>query len=206
MKKETELIVAAQQIRAIVTQAEYDRAAAVKHELKSLRQQMDDTFKPIIDKANKAHKEAIAQMKRLEAPVIEQERRLDPILAMWLTEQKRLHNIRLAELRAAKARVEAEALEAASKATEDGDIEGARDIVESLQSLTPEALGKPDTAGISTRTTWKFRIIDASKVPDTYKKIDEGKIGKVVRALGKNADIAGVETYPETKTVTRGVL
>jgi len=206
MKKETELITKSENIVAILNQTEYDAAAQLKQELKSFRKQIAETFKPIIDKAHKAHKEAISQMKKVEEPFIAQERRLDPILATWLTEQSKIREEKLAEMRREKALIEERALAAADIAQEHGDEEAARDIIESVNTLAPAALDKPDSGGIHVRKNWKYRIVDASKVPEQYKKIDESKIGKVVRALGEHASILGVETYCETTTVARGVL
>jgi len=203
MRKETELITKSENIVAILNQAEYDAAAQLKQELKSFRKQIAETFKPIIDKAHKAHKEAISQMKKVEEPFIAQERRLDPILATWLTEQAKIREEKLAEMRREKALIEEKALAAADIAQEHGDEEAARDIIESVNTLAPAALDKPDSGGIHVRKNWKFRITDASKVPEQYKRIDESKIGKVVRALGEHASIPGVETYCETSTVTR---
>ena len=203
MKKETELITKSKDIVAILNQTEYDAAAQLKQELKSFRKQIAETFKPIIDKAHKAHKEAISQMKKVEEPFIAQERRLDPILATWLTEQAKIREEKLAEMRREKALIEEKALAAADIAQEHGDEEAARDIIESVNTLAPAALDKPDSGGIHVRKNWKFRITDASKVPEQYKRIDESKIGKVVRALGEHASIPGVETYCETSTVTR---
>ena len=205
MKKETELITKSKDIVAILNQTEYDAAAQLKQELKSFRKQIAETFKPIIDKAHKAHKEAISQMKKVEEPFIAQERRLDPILATWLTEQAKIREEKLAEMRREKALIEEKALAAADIAQEHGDEEAARDIIESVNTLAPAALDKPDSGGIHIRKNWKYRIVDASKVPEQYKKIDESKIGKVVRALGEHASIPGVETYLETSTVARGL-
>jgi len=205
MKKETELITKSKDIVAILNQTEYDAAAQLKQELKSFRKQIAETFKPIIDKAHKAHKEAISQMKKVEEPFIAQERRLDPILATWLTEQSKIREEKLAEMRREKALIEERALAAADIAQEHGDEEAARDIIESVNTLAPAALDKPDSGGIHIRKNWKYRIVDASKVPEQYKKIDESKIGKVVRALGEHASIPGVETYCETSTVARGL-
>ena len=53
------------------------------------------------------------------------------------------------------------------------------------------------------RKVWKFRVTDASKVPDQYKKVDEVRLGQVVRATKGTMEIAGVEIYSEDTVSAR---
>lgn len=55
--------------------------------------------------------------------------------------------------------------------------------------------------GVGMRSVWKFRIVDASKLPREYLTPDETKIGGVVRALKGDCQIEGVEVY-EDKVVS----
>jgi hypothetical protein len=61
-----------------------------------------------------------------------------------------------------------------------------------LPKTTPKIQGGP-----TYRTVWKFKITNASKVPDQYKIVDEVKVGQVVRALKKQTNIPGIEVYEE---------
>lgn len=77
--------------------------------------------------------------------------------------------------------LEAELLEAAADAE-----------VHSLALVTSAA---PVAEGVSTRKLKKWRLADASQVPDQYWQLDEVKIGKAIRA---GVQIPGIEAYHET--------
>ena len=61
----------------------------------------------------------------------------------------------------------------------------------------------PKVEGLSTRTTWKFRISDERAIPREYLAIDEQKIRKVVQALKGDTNIPGVEVYAEESMAAR---
>lgn len=116
-----------------------------------------------------------------------------------------------AEEREAQAKIEAERLaqEAEQKAArreERGD-ERSEEL-----TLTAATLVAPETAparvavkGLSRRTVWKFKIKDASKIPDMYKMVDEQKLAKLVKAMGKQAEelVPGIECYEEADLSSR---
>lgn len=107
-------------------------------------------------------------------------------------EQQRLERER-AEKREAKLREEAE------KAREK-ERDARADILEDRadsQIAAPVVSEAPTVKGISTRKIWRFEIVDRAAVPDTFKSIDEKKIGAVVRALKAEANIPGVKVYAE---------
>ena len=53
-------------------------------------------------------------------------------------------------------------------------------------------------AGVSTRTTWKYEIIDPDAVPREYLVIDSAKIQTHVTAHKSQTSIPGVRAYPDT--------
>lgn len=56
----------------------------------------------------------------------------------------------------------------------------------------------PKVAGIKARINWKFRIVDASKIPAAYLMPNEVKIGQFVRDSKRAGEvIPGVEAYSE---------
>ncbi len=48
------------------------------------------------------------------------------------------------------------------------------------------------------RTVTKFRVDNPNLVPKEYLKVDEVKLGAVIRAMGSAAKIPGVTTWQET--------
>lgn len=55
----------------------------------------------------------------------------------------------------------------------------------------------PKVAGVSGRIIWKWRVKSESAIPREYLVRDDKKIGGVVRAMGKDTNIPGIEVYPE---------
>lgn len=66
------------------------------------------------------------------------------------------------------------------------------------------AVAAPRVAGVSTKTVWKFRVVDKALVPDVYKVIDEQKLGAYARAMKEGASVPGVQFYTEAAMSARG--
>lgn len=89
----------------IVNNDQYTTAAERLKGLKGLMKQVADTFGPIITKAHEAHKEAVAQRKRHETPLLEAESIYKRAMLTYTTEQERQ---RQEQERKARAAAEAE--------------------------------------------------------------------------------------------------
>lgn len=181
---------------------DYQAAGELLITIKSLRKEIDETFDPIISKAHAAHKEAVSKKKQVDAPLVEAEGILKPRIAAYLNEQekKRREEEHRSRLEAAR-RAEEERLAEAIKAEEAGAKEEVEQILNQPTYLPPPVIlpsTAPKISGIASRKTWKFEIIDPKLVPDEYKIVDSVKIGKVVRALGSQCRIPGIQVYEET--------
>jgi len=175
--------------------------------IKSLRKEIDAAFDPIITKAHAAHKEAVSQKQRAEAPLAEAERILKGGLIAWDTEQERIRREEERRLQEEARKQEeqrrmdeAAALEA--QAVETGDSQMMAEAQELIAApvVAPVVIvpkSTPVVSGISYREVWKFRVVNAGLVPDAYKVIDEVKIGGVVRAMKGNTQIPGIQVYAE---------
>jgi len=195
-------------------QATLTKANGFLLDVKAMQKQINDTFDPMIKKAHEAHREAISQKKHFETPLKEAEGIVKKEIGKYMAEQERIR--KEAEEKARREREEAERkakeeeerkLQEAIKAEETGDIEAAENILNSIPSK-PEPVAapipmKPMTQGISTQKRWKFRIIDADKIPREYMKPDEQKIGAIVRATKGQTKIPGVEVYSEDSVSAR---
>ena len=80
-----------------------------------------------------------------------------------------------------------------------GNKEEAAAIMEAPVQAAPVVIPKavPKVTGMSIRDNWKFRVTNEKLIPREYLKVDEVKIGQVVRALKSSANIPGIETYNE---------
>lgn len=55
----------------------------------------------------------------------------------------------------------------------------------------------PRVPGVTTRRVWRARVIDFQRLPDEYKLPNQSAIDAVVRKLGSNHGIPGVEAYED---------
>ena len=188
----------------VASQDDLDIAQAFLISLKSIRKEIDRTFAPVIKKAHDAHKEAIAQKKKHEAPILDAEKLVKGRVKVYLDEQERLRAEEAAAQLAIRKAEEDAALAAAEAAEKDGDSVAAERLIESAaketeQALTEKKKPSPQLRGRShTRKVWKWEIVDESKIPREYLVVDTKKIGAAVRSNSGNVDIPGVRTYEDT--------
>lgn len=127
----------------------------------------------------------------------------------WNREQEKIRQAEEFRLREAQ-RKETERLQRlATKAEERGSTEKAEEFqgrAAVVQSTMPVVASKVEKiSGLQTRVNWKFRIVDASKIPREYMIPNEKSIGEIGRATKGVVKIDGVEFYSEeTMAAGRG--
>lgn len=209
VEQQVALVVQHAQAITISSQETYEAAAAfLTDELKPALREIEDTFGPIVKAAHQAHREALAQRKRHEQPLLEAEKIVKRAIGSYHQEQRRIAAQAEAErLRAARQEAEQRALEEAAALERDGHQEAANERLE--QPTTPvvntPAPTAPKAAGTSVRTKTKYRIVDPGKIGPKFMKPDEAKIGKTVRAMGADAEaiVGGIEVYEEPVVAAR---
>lgn len=150
-------------------------------------------------KARASLEEIRNQEKRHEGPLKEAESILKQKIADYhqTEEQKRLEAQSQLQIHAQKQEQD-HRIQRAMLAEQAGNKEEAEKILNQSRFVPKVILPKQDLPpGIQNRTVWKFRITNPEQVPDEYKLINEKAIRSVVRALGANTKIPGVEVYPE---------
>ena len=113
-------------------------------------------------------------------------------------QERRAEEARLVEIQ----RKEAEKLaEKARKAEEAGKTEKAEELRQQAQEkelYVPIVAPKVEKVnGISTKTIWKFEIVDESIIPREYLQPNMEKIGAVARATKGTLTIIGIKIYSE---------
>ena len=106
---------------AIVTATEYEAAGEILKTIKGLREEVQATFKPIIQKAHQTHKEAIQAMGKHEAPLDHAEKVLKGKMLVYVEKEREraeAERIRLEAIE--KAKIEDERLEAAQEFADAG--------------------------------------------------------------------------------------
>ena len=191
----------------IVDVMTYVRAGEVLTAIKDLRKQIDAAFDPIIQKAHAAHKEAISQKKKAEAPLVEAEGIIKPQIAAYEAEQERIRRAEEARIRAELAKAEEEArLQAAIEAEAAGNKQEAEELLEEPVQVAPVVLPKatPKLEGVYTREDWDFVIEDESKIPRQFLQPNLVAIRGFVKSLKGNANIPGVKVFKKQIVSARG--
>ena len=177
--------------------------------IKALRQKIAELFDPHIKRAYDAHKALVREKADAEMPLTEAERIIKGALVAYTEEQERKRRDeerRLAE--EARRREEDRRVAEAAALEQAGEYDEAVAVLAEAETApTPVvvlASATPKVQGISYRTVWRFRIIDAKKIPDEYKVPDETKIGAVVRAMKGETRIAGIEVYEDRIAAASG--
>jgi hypothetical protein len=191
---------------AVSNAAEFAVAGEFLLSIKDYRKEVADTFDPIIKAAHATHKAAIAQKKRHDAPATRAEQLVKKRMGSWEQEEERRIEQERREAEAAeRKRVEEAQLAAAEAAEAAGDDEKAEQILDAPVPTphVPKRAAAPPIPGIKRQKRWTFEIVDPALVPREYLKVDEQKIGQVVRAMKAQASIPGVRTF-ETRGIAAG--
>lgn len=219
IRRETMSITERVHAMVITNDQDYAWAGVFFKRIKSARKAVEETFRPVIDSAHKAHRAAIDALKKHDDPLAAAQKIADRKISDYdlkkKQEARRIEAERMAEARR-KAEAEAEArrreeedrrLAQAAELQANGDAEAAEVLldapvqVEVAPVVIEPVQAAPKIEGMHFRTNWKFRVTNPAMVPEEYKVIDEKKIGAVVRALKDACRIPGVEVYSEQITV-----
>lgn len=150
----------------VVDQPTFKAICEFREVLKAIQKEIDEAFDPIISKAHQAHKEACAQKKKAEGPILEAKKIIEPKISQYLDEQERIRKqeeLRLAEI-ARKAEEEAKLSEAAAYEAA-GDKETAEEIIN--EPIKAQAFVLPKATlntGINMRETWSAEVTSLTEL------------------------------------------
>ena len=188
-------------------------AAEFAKGITALRKEAEDHHRPMIDAAYKAHKEAVAALKRIDDPLAEAERIVKGQIGAYDTEQDRKR--RDAERRAqeeARQRQEAEALAAAEAAKAAGATEAEAEAILVEEMAAPLVVAAPpvptpaEKQGVGTRFNYKAQVRDMTMllrfVADnpTFMNLvtpNESALNALARAQKEAFDIPGCRLVRE---------
>lgn len=157
-------------------------------------------------KAKATHQAIVDKEKEALKPVNEAEKNLEPKIRAYVIEQRQIREEaerKAREEEERKKKEAEEAIEEAAKLENEGKTEEALDKLEEAERLeeSPPPVGIPKApvmSGIHTRTYWKWRVIELSKVPLQYFTLDSKGIDAVVQQFKGMTAIPGIEVYEET--------
>jgi len=200
----------------VVDQPTYEQASEHLIGIKGLRASIEETFGPIIAKAHAAHKEAVAQRKKVEAPLEEAECILKKGISGYLAEQERLRREEERRLREA---VELQAAAELEQRIEEAERSGAP--VAEINAMIEQPLVVPAPVapprvqrveGISMRETWRAEVVDKAALiraaavrPDLHAllEVNVPALNGMARALKSAMSIPGVRAVCETGVSVR---
>ncbi len=179
----------------------YVKAGELWTIITKMKKEVDASYDPIISANHLAHKKAINQKAKIFDPLKRAGKYVKSAMEKYdfVQEQIRLkEETRLREI--AREEEEERQLAEALEAEQNGEKEEAETILEApvyvppvvVQKTTPKLKGGPVY-----RTTWKFRIVDESKIPKEFMTPDLVRIGQSVRAMKDATNIPGIESYSE---------
>lgn len=151
-------------------------------------------------KAEQEQERINAQRRAEAAREAAEQRKRDEAAAL---EAKKLRDAQIAEAQKAGEMGKREAARLAKQAEEErlaAMALAAKQAAETAANVqeVKVAPSVPKVAGIRARVNWKFRIVDASKLPRKYLMPDEVAIGQFVRELKQKGEVLpGIEAYSE---------
>jgi hypothetical protein len=215
----------------VVDQASYDQAGALLREIKGLRAEIEQTFSPIVSKALAAHREALAQRKRHEAPLVAAELEIKMACARYVTEQEQLARLERERQEADARRAAAEQAAAARAAEEEArlahaveleaaglDADAAAVLEEPMPVpvvLPPPSLPKappPRTAGVTVRERWTWELLDlqalvaavaAGRAPVSLLQPNPSALTSYARSTRGTVTVDGVRIYAVADVAAR---
>jgi len=189
----------ARQVR-VIDNPSMEKANRLLMDIRAMRKEIQDTFKPLAEKAHQAHKAILEKQKFTEAPLVEAEGILKTQIKSYIDEVERLRREEERHLQEiARKQEEERRLAEALQAEAEGNNEEAEAILEE-PAFIPMPTIKADIPKVDNRLfrkLWKFKVIDESKIPRQYLMPDMVKIGGVVRAMKGATNIPGIQVYEE---------
>lgn len=196
----------------ITSAADYEAAAEFTKQVKALSKRIKDYWAPLKKAARDAWQSLVDREKELLKPLEQAEAEVKTKMAAYqrkVQEEERAAR----ELAEKLKREEAERLLAeAAKAAEQGNemeseiLLAQAEIMEASQPAVQ--MQTPKATGVSTRTLYRARIIDESKVPVevagvVIRPVDLAAINKLAQASKGRIQIPGVEVYEEKSVAVR---
>lgn len=183
----------------------YARAAEMLVAVKQRKKGFLEWFAPLKRKVDEMKRLLLDQEHAAVDPLVRAEAILGRACSDWDTKQE-------AERRAVQEKAQAEyrkqeedaRLARAAELEAQGRKEEAGQVLDSPVAVPAVVIQKEKTPGLSFRTVWKFRIVNAALIPRQYLTPDEKAIGGVVRSLQDKAGIPGVEVYSEKTAAASG--
>ena len=180
----------------IANQETYERAASIKISLSTFRKKLNLFFDPMVSTAKLAYDEVRGTRDKYLNPTKELEKTILVKLKKYQAEMERKAE---EEKRIAEEEKQKKINEENKKLKQEAEVFG-----ETAEEVNPDDIEVKETlptinkvTGLGIRKTWKWKVVDESKIPKKYFILDEMRINREVRGLKEQTKIEGIEVYCE---------
>jgi hypothetical protein len=193
----------------VVDSEDYEMACSFLTLIATRKKQVGETFDPIVQKAHSTWKEAIAQRDKFLNPLSLAEVNVKNKVTTWRMEEERKRRAEEDRLSAQlKKEADERAIAEAAALEASGEKELADMVLQEAASAPPPVVvgmsTVPKQEGIAKRVTWRFEVVDESKLPRELMEPSDIKIGAIVRSQKNLARIPGVRVWSEESVSVRG--
>lgn len=186
----------------VKTAEQSDKASALLQTVKEMQKTIDRKMKALVEPLKNVAKEIESEFKKVKEPLNNLEASLKRKLLEFVQEQKRIAEEKRNEAQRI-AEEEKKKLECALNSDNallrdiaqqkakaiDNEAESAIALAQVKSSFT----GVTGQRKVTTRVIWTYELIDLSKVPREYLKLDEGAVNSAVKSGVR--EIAGIRIY-----------
>jgi len=197
LKAKAEAALSAAQSFVVNSQQAYEAAGSDLKAIKARQKEVDEARKSITRPLDEEKKRITAFFEPAASFLNKAESILKSSMMAYASEQDRLRRVAEEAARKEQERLRKEAEKKAAKAETKGDAEKAADIRAAVPVVVAMQVEQPKVAGISMRTIWKARVIDAAQVPREYMIVDLQKIDRIAKESKGAVQVAGIEFYSE---------
>lgn len=177
VKKHVDQVLADMQGITVEDQSGYDDAGAFLVKVKATGKIVDAAYREEKDRTYTEYKAVLAEIKGYTDPLDRAEKTVKAAMSEYQTRQRQIAAEKEAEIRR---RIIADRIDDAIMTGDDSRIdEPIQDIIVPVE--------KPKADGTHTATTWKYEIVDPSKINHEYMIPDEAAIGRAVRTMKDKA-------------------
>lgn len=187
----------------VVTNAiEYQKAAAFLIEIDTAAKAIEETRKDFTRPLDELKKQWMDRFRPHIERLVDAKATVARAMQTWRSEQERMARAEQDRLRKEAEEKRKSEIDAA---LDKKDLAAARDIA-SAPVIAPTIIPTiPTVKGVTTRTDWRFEVIDPSLVPREYLMIDEKALQAVATSRKNTAQVSGVRFFPVEAIVrTRG--
>lgn len=216
LKEQVNLIKATAESIIISNEDELKIATGFIKEVKQKQTVVKNFYEPMVKATKESYDKVKAERDNLLKPLQETEKEMRGLMNDYNNKLLQLKKAEEERLKKEKEEQQRKILEAQENIIS-GNTEKAQEQMQEIMNsttLSEKTVEIPKVAGMSTRVTYKVEIIDISKIPTTINNIpivELSKIGKdyllqqykVMKALGKEFKVPGIEIKEEVTTVIR---